>query len=110
VLSEEPTSLSHAQAEAAFRGDDTYAICSAIAAATLTDWDRTWLEKWCVSLAGHDELAVRQISATCLGHLARRFRQLDEASLDALHELCHDPDVRTYAQDALEDVRLAVDR
>lgn len=110
MLSEEPTSLSHAQAEAAFRGDDTYAICSAIAAATLTDWDRTWLEKWCVSLAGHVELPVRQISATCLGHLARRFRQLDEASLDALHELCHDPGVRTYAQDALEDVRLAVDR
>jgi hypothetical protein len=110
VLSEEPTSLSHAQAEAAFRSDDTYAICSALAAAALTDWDRTWLEKWCVCLAGHDELPVRQISATCIGHLARRFRRLDQASLDALHQLCNDPDARLYAQDALEDVRLAVDR
>ena len=102
--------MSHTQAEDAFRRGDTYAICSALAAATLTDWDRTWLEKWCVSLAGHSELPVRQISATCLGHLARRFRQLDQPSLDALHELCHDPDVRAYAQDALEDARLAVDR
>jgi hypothetical protein len=101
--------LSHAEAEAAFRGDDTYAICSTLAAAALTDWDRTWLEKWCVSLAGHDQIAVRQISATCLGHLARRFGRLEQAALEALHELCDDPDACAYAHDALEDVRHSVE-
>lgn len=104
VLSEQSTPLSRAQAEAAFRGDDTYAICSALAAAALTDWSRTWLEQWCVSLAGHGALPVRQMSATCLGHLARRFRRLDQASLDALCRLCEDPAVRAYAEDALEHV------
>jgi hypothetical protein len=106
VLSEEPV-LSHAQAEAAFRSDDPHAVCSALATAALTDWDRTWLEQWCVALAGHHELTVRQMAATCFGHLARRFRCIDRASLDMLDRLCHDPDVRTYAQDALGDVQLA---
>lgn len=107
VLSEEPI-LSHAQAEAAFRSGDTHAVCSALAAATLTDWDRTWLESWCVALARHDALPVRQMAATCFGHIARRFRRLDQASLDALDQLCHDPGVLTFAQDALEDVRLSL--
>jgi hypothetical protein len=106
VLSEEPI-MSHAQAEAAFRSADPHAICSALAAAALTDWDRTWVEQWCVALASHEELTVRQVVATCFGHLARRYRRLGQASLDALDELCHDPGVRTYAQDALEDARLA---
>jgi hypothetical protein len=109
VLPDQTRLVSHAEAEATFRGDDTYAICSALAAAALTDWDRTWLEKWCVSLAGHEQLPVRQISATCLGHLARRFRQLDQPALNALQELRNDPAVRTYAEDALEDVRLSIE-
>ena len=107
MLSEEPI-LSHAQAEAAFRGDDTHAICSALAATTLTDWDRTWLESWCVALARHDALPVRQMAATCFGHIARRFRRLNQTSLDALDELCKDPGAITYAQAALEDVRLSL--
>jgi hypothetical protein len=106
----EQTRLSHADAEAAFRSDDTAAICSALASVTLTDWDRTWLEDWCVSLAEHPEPAVRQISATCLGHIARRFRTIDRSSVEALQRLCEHDETRTYAQDALEDVRLAVDR
>lgn len=107
---QEQTRLSHADAEAAFRSEDTAAICSALAGAVLTDWDRTWLERWCVTLAEHPEPAVRQISATCLGHIARRFRTIDPTSIEALHRLCDDPDASTYAQDALEDVRLSVDR
>ena len=74
---------------------------AALAAATLTDSDRTWLESWCVALARHDALPVGQMAATCFGHIARRFRCLDQASLDVLDELI-DP-VLTYAQDALED-------
>lgn len=109
MLSEEPI-FTHAQAETAFRSDDPYVICSALAAATLTDWDRTWLEKWCVTLSNHEALAVRQMASTCFGHLARRFRRLEPASLDALDRLCHDPGAQTYAQDALEDVRLAAVR
>jgi hypothetical protein len=107
---QEQTRLSHAEAERSFRSDDTAAICSALAAVTLTDWDRTWLEGWCVSLSEHPESAVRQISATCLGHIARRFRRMDPHAIEALHRLCEDPETRTYAQDALEDVRHAVDR
>jgi hypothetical protein len=107
---QEQTRLTHAEAEQAFRSDDTASICSAIASVTLTDWDRTWLEGWCVSLSEHPEPAVRQISATCLGHIARRFRTIDRAAVEALERLCEDPESRTYAQDSLEDVRLAVDR
>ena len=106
---QEQTRVSHAEAERIFRGDDTAAICSALASVTFTDWDRTWLEGWCVSLAEHDDLAVRQISATCLGHVARRFRTIDSASLTALQQLRDDPDVRTYAEDALEDIRRSVE-
>jgi hypothetical protein len=105
VTTQEPTWVTHDHAESAFRSRDATAICSALADAALTDSDRTWLEGWCVALAAHEEPAVRQMAATCIGHVARRFRSLEGPALAALEQLRRDPNVRGYAEDALEDVR-----
>ena len=105
MATQEPAWRSHDRAELAFRSNDARAICSALADAALTDPDRGWVENWCVALAAHEELTVRQMAATCIGHVARRFETIDPIALVALEGLLRDPDVRGYAEDALADVR-----
>lgn len=109
MASGDATWLSHSQAEAAFRSGDRKAICSALASAALTDYDRTWLESWCIVLAAHEDAEVRRLAATCLGHVARRFRSVDDTMLAALERLRDDPAAQTYAEDALADVRAVLE-
>lgn len=104
MATREPTWVSHDRAELAFRSSDPTVVCSALADAALTDPDRSWLEGWCVAFAAHPDLAVRQLAATCIGHVSRRFRTIDQSAVVALEQLRRDPGVRPFAEDALAEV------
>jgi hypothetical protein len=106
VKYEEPFLLPHDEAEQVFRGDDAAAICDALAGAGLGDPDQRWVEAWCVSLSSHANAEVRQLAATCLGHVARRFGSLDAGSVVTLERLRLDPAAQGAAEDALGDYRM----
>lgn len=69
--------------------------------------DRRWAEIVCARLAQHRNATVRGDALACLGHLARRFGQLDrrrvqrlvENGLHARHEY-----VRAQAESAADDL------
>jgi HEAT repeat protein len=61
----------------------------------------------CIRLARHDDPSVRGNAIVSLGHLARRFRILDERTVKPLIEQAlHDPDgsVRVLARAAADEI------
>jgi hypothetical protein len=61
----------------------------------------------CIRLARHDDPAVRGNAIVSLGHLARRFRSLDEGTVKPLIEQAlRDPDnsVRVLAKSAADEI------
>ena len=57
-------------------------------------------------LLDHDDRQVQSLAATCLGHLARVYRRLDEDRVvAALRRARSLPHVRGTAQDALQDIK-----
>jgi hypothetical protein len=65
-----------------------------------------WAESECSAALTDARLAVRLAAATGLGHLARRQRGLDAATIDRLTALLNDPEMGGRIQDALDDVRI----
>lgn len=67
------------------------------------DWKET--QELCLELLDHDDHQVQALAATCLGHLARVYRQLDEDRvLAALRRVRSRPHVRGNADNALDDI------
>jgi hypothetical protein len=61
----------------------------------------------CIRLARHDDAAVRGNAIVSLGHIARRFRSLDERTVKPLiEEALRDPDgsVRVLARSAADEI------
>ena len=64
-------------------------------------------EETCIRLAGHGDPAVRGNALVALGHVARRFRRLDESRVRPLLEAGlrdADPAVRALAKSAADEV------
>jgi len=73
----------------------------------LVSEDPALAEAVCIRLAGHVDAAVRGNALVSLGHLARRFRRLDEARVRPLLESGlqdADPVVRVMAKSACDEV------
>ena len=69
--------MSHAEAEQAVTaGHDE--LRNAIVSVALHDDDVTWAQTFCERFAQHPEPGIRGCALLGFGHLARRFRQLDE--------------------------------
>jgi hypothetical protein len=96
----------HDEVEAIFASGSEEAICDALAAAALKDDDAEWIESWCVSLAESRSVAIRGLSATCLGHVARRFGEIQPESVTLLRRLSADHEIGGRADDALDDVAM----
>jgi len=68
------------------------------------DWRRAQDE--CLRLLAHDDLAVRKLAVTCLGHVARIHRHIDRPRvLSALdHVASSDPAIAGQVEDARDDI------
>jgi hypothetical protein len=103
----EPHPITRKEAEAAFASADSEEITLALVSVAFHDPDWRWVQDQCLHFAQHDVANVRQVAATCLGHVARIHRQLDlEKVLPVLQELSHDPEIQV--EDALDDIQMFV--
>lgn len=103
---EEIEPITRAQAERLLRSQDRDALCTTLVRAATTVQDRSWVETQCLRFASHQDSFVRGVSATCLGHIARIHRVIDEKQvMPVIRQLLHDvdPQTRAIAEDTVEE-------
>ncbi|MET8837225.1 hypothetical protein ABZV78_25370 [Micromonospora sp. NPDC004540] len=103
-----PPSATPAEVSAALdRGDLPGAMDAMVGTALYGDGDWKELQELHLQLLEHDDRQVSALAATCLGHLARVHRQLDEDRVvAALRRARSVPHLRGTAADALEDIEV----
>ncbi|MEH1129432.1 hypothetical protein [Micromonospora sp. CPCC 206061] len=103
-----PPSATPADVRAALdRGDLSAALNAMVGTALYDCGDWQELQELHLQLLEHDDRQVSSLAATCLGHLARVHRQLDEARVvQALRRKRSVPHIRGTAADALEDIEI----
>jgi hypothetical protein len=73
----------------------------------LSDLDLNFIQTVCIQLCANDDALVRGNALVSLGHLARRFRTLDEQSIKPLLETAlrdKDDGVRALAKSAADEI------
>ncbi|MET8086524.1 hypothetical protein [Micromonospora sp. NPDC005237] len=89
------------------RGDLPAALDAMVGTALYGDGDWRELQELHLRLLEHDDRQVSALAATCLGHLARVYRQLDERRVvAALRRARALPHVTGTAGNALEDIEV----
>jgi hypothetical protein len=99
--------MTREEAYSAFATNEPELICSALVAIALHDSDWRWAQDRCLQFARHPDAAIRQIAATCIGHVARIHQRLDlETVTPVLHQLLADTElyVSGCAEDAIDDI------
>ncbi|MEU7751194.1 hypothetical protein AB0B57_04150 [Micromonospora sp. NPDC049101] len=87
------------------RGDLSAALDAMVGTALYGDGDWKDLQELHLRLLDHEDHQVSALAATCLGHLARVYRQLDERRVvTALRRARALPHVRATADNALDDI------
>lgn len=92
--------------EAALERDDPLELQRVVLEVALEAQNREWAEVCCARLARHRNANVRGCALQGLGHLARRFGQLDRRRVQRLIEIglhAHNEAVRAGAESAAED-------
>lgn len=103
-----PPSSTPAQVHAALdRGDLSAALDAMVGTALYGDGDFKELQELHLRLLEHEDHQVSALAATCLGHLARVYRRLDERRVvAALRRARALPHTSGTADDALEDIQI----
>jgi hypothetical protein len=106
-----PPPATAADVRAALGRGDVPAALDAMVGTALYDlghWEE--LQELHLQLLEHDDHQVSSLAATCLGHLARVYRQLDEARvIKALRRKRSVPHMTGTAASALEDIEIFLD-
>ncbi len=92
--------------ETALERDDPIELQRVILEVALEAQNREWAEVCCARLARHHNANLRGSALQGLGHLARRFGQLDRRRVQRLIEIglhAHNEVVRAGAESAAED-------
>lgn len=100
----EPISRDHAKRLLA--KDNRETICRALVRVATFEPDRYWVQSQCLRFASHKDSFVRGVAATCLGHLARIHRVIDEDEvMPVVRQLLQDrdPQTRAIAEDTISD-------
>ncbi len=94
------------QVEAMLLSTDAKRIAKALWSATYYDPDWRWVQTKCLYFLTDADVWVRRNAATCLGLLATFHNKLDTAVVvPALEKAAEDPQVKTWAEDSLADIR-----
>lgn len=92
-------------AEVIFSSNDSEKICNALISITYHDDDYEWVQNKCVTFLYSNDLDVKRLAITCLGHLARIHNKLDKKLvIPLLEELRKDKKVEGVVEDALDDI------
>jgi hypothetical protein len=98
--------ISKEQAERLFAKDDREAICDTLVRVAMFETDRHWAQSQCLRFASHKDAFVRGVAATCLSHLARIHKVIDEDEvIPIVRQLLQDrdPQTRAIAEDTISD-------
>lgn len=103
-----PPPATPADVKTAFDRDDIIgALDAMVGCALYGDGDWREAQELYLALLDHDDQQVQALAATCLGHLARVYGQLDEDRVvAALRQVRTTPYVKGTATVALEDIEL----
>src|SRR4051794_12528062 len=103
-----PPSATPAEVRTALDRQDVHGALNAMVGCALYgDGDWRASQNLYLGLLDHDDHQVQALAATCLGHLARVYGQLDEDRVVvALRQAHVRPHVRGTAADALEDIEI----
>ena len=106
MIFDEVKPITRSQAEAALASGVPNKICDALVRITYHDPDWRWVQEMCLALTRQSNLDVSGLAVTCLGHLARIHRTLDEERvLPTLRRLQENPTIAGRVVDALDDIR-----
>ena len=81
-------------------------ICQTLVRVAMFEGDRHWAQTKCLHYASHKDSFVRGVAATCLGHLARVHKAIDEDEvMPIVRQLLRDrdPQTRAIAEDTISD-------
>src|SRR5215208_2882199 len=91
LIYEEPQPISRDEACSVLATNKPENICSALVSIALHDPDWQWAQERCLEFARYPDARVRQVAATCIGHVVRIRRTLDlETVTPVLHQLFND--------------------
>ncbi len=102
-----PPDTTAEEAEAAIARDDPAELYVVPISVSMYHEDLEWSQAICIRLSKHQDATVRGNAVLGFGHLARRFRKLDEGVVRPIIEnalLDAEPYVRGQAHDAADDV------
>lgn len=81
-------------------------ISEALWSATYYDPEWPWVQNELLQHLNHADVWVRRTAATCLGLLAVFHKTMDlELVLSALYKAAEDPEVKSWVEDSLDDIR-----
>jgi hypothetical protein len=98
--------ISKAQAESLLKKDHCETICRTLVRVALFETNRRWAQSQCLRFASHKDSFVRGVAVTCLGHLARIHKVIDEDEvMPVVRKLLQDcdPQTRGKAEDTISD-------
>lgn len=98
--------ISKVRAERLLAQDQSEIICQTLVRVAFFELDRHWAQSQCLRFASHKDSFVRGVAATCLGHLARIHKTIDEDEvIPVVRQLLQDrdPQTRAIAEDTLSD-------
>ena len=108
---EDPAELADAEIREDLASGDPGRIIRALFSVALYGDDPQGGLTHVLAFVDHADVGVRRTASTCIGHLARIHRTLDlERAIPALRLLLADPETEGYADDALGDISIFVDR
>ena len=94
------------RAERLLAKDHRETICRTLVRVSMFELDRHWTQSQCLRFASHKDSSVRGVAATCLGHLARIHKAIDEDEvMPVVRQLLRDsdPQTRAIAEDTISD-------
>jgi len=103
---EEVEPITRHRAERLLAKNDRESICRTLVRVAMFEPDRHWAQGQCLRFAIHQDSFVRGVAATCLGHLARLHKVIDEDEvMPVVRQLLHDvdPQTRAIAEDTISD-------
>ena len=94
------------QVEAMLTSQESAKIVPALLSAAYYDPDWRWVQTQCLVHLTNPDLSVRRVAANCLGLVAVFHHKLDSALvISALRRAAEDPEVRSWAEDSIEDIQ-----